>query len=459
MTSQPAAFVLRSRRVVSTGGVLPGDIWIRNGVIAGVVPLGQQPINDIPMEDVGNRVVMPGLVDTHVHINEPGRTEWEGFTTATQAAASGGITTLVDMPLNCIPVTTTLEALEIKRREAATQLWTDCGFYWGVIPGNANQLEPMIAAGVLGFKCFLIHSGIDDFSHVGESDLRKAMAILARHNVPLLVHAELDCNEHQEYGDSRQYQSYLNSRPPRWETEAIALMIRLCRETGCWVHIVHLSCADALPMIREARAEGLPLTVETCPHYLTLYAESVPDGDTRFKCAPPIRELENAQRLWQGLLDDTIDFIVSDHSPCTPELKLLEQGDFAGAWGGISSLQFGLSLVWTEALRRGVGLEQLVRWMCQRPAWFIRLEGQKGAIAPGYDADLVVWEPEASFTVTPDKIYHRHKVTPYEGKQLYGVVHKTLLRGKTAYENSRLSPTPFGKILTQAVSSVEGVPV
>ena len=444
-------FVLYSQRVVTPDGMKACAVWINNGRIQRLASLSDVP-SEIPIEDLGDSVIFPGVVDSHVHINEPGRTDWEGFTTATRAAAAGGITTLADMPLNSTPVTTTADALNEKLSAARDKLWVDCGFYGGVVPGNSNAFESLIKAGVRGFKAFLIHSGIEDFPNVTEADLREGLPILAKHGVPLLVHAELICGQneaaHSEAADPRSYQDFLSARPRAWEMDAIRLMIGLCREYRCAVHIVHLSCTDAVPLIREAKAEGLPLTVETCPHYLTFSSEAIADGDTRFKCTPPIREKENQERLWQALEAGVIDFIVSDHSPCPPELKLLERGDFQAAWGGIASLQFGLSAVWTVAHQRGYSLTDLTRWMSERPAALLGLGDRKGAIAEGFDADLVVFDTEANFTVQPSNIYHKHKVTPYQGKTLQGVVRRTYLRGHLIYEQGNFSAVPHGKALT-----------
>jgi allantoinase len=444
--------LIHSRRVVYLASLRDATIFIKDGIIADVVD-GAQRIADCPFEDFGDLVVMPGLVDSHVHLNEPGRTEWEGFETGTKAAAAGGITTLVDMPLNSSPVTTTVDALEKKIAASEGKRWVDCGFHAGLIPGNHADIEPLIEAGVLGVKAFLIHSGIDDFPNATERDLRAAMPIIAKHNIPLLVHAELkDDFSYQEKfsSDPRSYTAYLASRPREWEHRAIKLMIDLCREYGCRVHIVHLSSADALPMLAKAREEKLPITVETCPHYLFFAAEEIPDGDTRFKCAPPIREKENQERLWAALRDATIDFIPSDHSPCPPEMKLLDEGDFIRAWGGIASLQFGLSIMWTAARERGFSTIDLTEWMCRAPAAFIGLGDRKGKIAAGYDADLVAWNPEAQFTAEPSMIHHHHKVTPYEGQQLYGVVEKTFLRGTKIYERGRSWSEPSGKVLIRS---------
>ncbi|MBI1786957.1 MAG: allantoinase AllB [Acidobacteria bacterium] len=415
--------VIRSRHVETTSGVAPASIHIRDGRIAEVAAWDALP-SGCPLRDFGDAMVMPGLVDTHVHINEPGRTEWEGFETATRAAAAGGVTTLVEMPLNSIPATTTVAGLAAKREAARGKCAVDTFFWGGVVPGNTGELRGLYRDGVLGFKCFLAPSGVEEFPCVSEADLREAMPVLTGLGAVLLVHAELAGSLRPVAGDPRQYASYLASRPPAAEHEAIALMIRLCREFGTRVHIVHLSSADALPMLREARAEGLPVTVETCPHYLTFAAEEIPDGATELKCAPPIRGRDNREKLWAALLDGTIDLIASDHSPCPPSMK---RGDFAGAWGGIASLQHGLPAVWTGMRRRGIGLEKLAGWMCGAPARLAGLSSRKGRIAAGFDADLVVWNPEAR--AATGTLHYRHKLTPYSGVELYGAVEATFLCG------------------------------
>ena len=453
MDRAKTAFAIRSTRVLTPEGLVAATVYVNEGKIVSIgLPTasaknsGFSSTQTLPVEDLGDLVVMPGLVDSHVHVNEPGRTDWEGFETATKAAAAGGITTVTDMPLNSDPVTTTLDALNIKLSVTKDQLWVDTAFWGGVVPGNARSLEAMINAGVRGFKCFLIHSGIDDFPNVTEADLRVAMPILARRGVPLLVHAELECGETCQWSEApNSYRAFLESRPRRWENEAIKLMIDLCRQYNCPVHIVHLSSSEAIPMIKQAKADGLPFTAETCPHYLTFAAEEIADGDPRFKCAPPIREAENRELLWQAVQDGTIDFIVSDHSPCTPHLKFLSQGDLKKAWGGISSLQFGLSSVWTEAQKRGATISDLARWMCQKPAEFIKLSDIKGRLAPGYDADIVVWSPEESQTIEQSRIFHKHKVTPYDGRKLFGVVKKTYVRGEKVFDKGQLAHSASGQ--------------
>ena len=450
-------WALKSRKVVTPEGERPAAVLVSGESIEAVAALGELPAG-IEIVDAGDHVVMPGLVDPHVHANDPGRVEWEGFETATQAAAAGGTTSIVDMPLNSVPVTTTLQALEAKRHAASGRLWADCGFWGGVVPGNARELAAMVRAGALGFQAFLIDSGISEFPAAAEGDLREAMAILARLGAPLLVHAELKSGDtipissvargmpRKEIGMvSPDYRAYLDSRPKSWENEAVRLMIRLCRETGCRVHIVHLSSAEALPLIREAKSEGLSLTAETCPHYLIFAAEEIADGRTEFKCAPPIRESENREKLWEGLGDGTIDFVASDHSPCAPELKRRESGDFMAAWGGISSLQLRLPAFWIEACRRGFRPAQLARLLSSAPSLVAGLAG-KGEIAPGRDADFVVWDPETEYVLESRMIRHRHALTPYLGRRLRGEIRATFLRGRRIFDQGELHG-PFGKTL------------
>ena len=437
--------VLRSRRVVTPEGVREAAVVIDAGRIVAVVPPDQIP-GPLPVTDLGDDVLMPGLVDTHVHINEPGRAEWEGWETGTRAAAAGGVTTLVDMPLNSTPVTTTAAALAAKAASARGRGRVDVGFHGGLVPGNAGHIEELLDGGVFGIKAFLVPSRMDDFLNATEGDLRAVMPLLAARGVPLLVHAEL-AGDAPAPTDPRRYADYLASRPRAWEQQAIEMMIGLCAEYRCPVHIVHLASADAVPALRAARAAGLPLTVETGPHYLFFESGDIADGDTRFKCAPPIRERENRERLWEALREGVIDTIASDHSPCPPEMKALEMGDFEWAWGGISSLQLGLPIVWTGARSRGFGLDDVAEWMCRAPARAVGLGDRKGAIAPGADADFVVWDPEASFPVTPDRLHHRHTMTPYEGVTLAGEVRQTWLRGAKIYQEGNFLGPPAGELL------------
>jgi allantoinase len=385
-------------------------------------------------------------------LNEPGRTEWEGFATATRAAAVGGVTTLVDMPLNSIPPTTSREAFAAKRAAAAGQCAVDVGFWGGVVPGNQRELPGMVEDGVRGFKCFLVDSGVEEFGWVGEAELLPAMQILAGLHVPLLVHAEIagpidHATSRLSDSDPRLYTTYLASRPPAAEEQAIKLVTRLCRETRARTHIVHHSAASALPLLREARGEGLPLSAETCPHYLHFTAEAIPDGATPFKCAPPIREADTREELWRALAEGVLDFVASDHSPCSPNLKAIELGDFVKAWGGVAGLQFALSVVWTEAAQRGHSLVDIARWMSAGPAKLAGLSGKKGAIAAGCDADFLVFADEEATVVTPETVQHRHKTTPYAGETLRGVVHATYLRGTRVAERGRVVAAELGTLL------------
>jgi len=374
-------------------------------------------------------VLLPGLVDTHVHVNDPGRTEWEGFASATRAAAAGGVTTIVDMPLNSLPPTVDVAALEVKRKAAEQNCFVDVGFWGGAIPGNVSDLRPLHDAGVFGFKCFLADSGVEEFPHLEPAEFVSAVRAVAEFDGLMIVHAEDGhALEHAPSAEGRGYGGFLASRPRGVENLAIAEVIEAARWTGGRLHILHLSSADALPMIRSARRDGLRLTAEVCPHYLIFAAEEIPDGATEFKCCPPIREAANRDELWAAVADGTIDFIVSDHSPCTPELKRLDIGDFAAAWGGISSLQLGLPAIWTEARRRGHSLADVIRWMAERPAAQVGLD-QKGSIAVGKDADFAVFAPDETLVVDPNVLYHKNAVTPYAGRTLTGRVRSTWLRG------------------------------
>jgi allantoinase len=433
-------------------GVRPAEIRVEDGKIVSITPLGTSGAPGTPgtLIDAGSAVVMPGLVDTHVHINDPGRADWEGFETATLSAAAGGITTLVDMPLNSIPATTTVAALEAKRAAAAGRCHVDVGFWGGVVPGNAADIEPLARAGVLGFKCFLSPSGVAEFGHVGEADLREAMPIIATTGLPLLVHAEMPAllRAPDPGADPRRYSTWLDSRPTSAEQAAIDLLVDLCEQTSARVHIVHLASADALASIGGARARRLPLTVETCPHYLTFAAEDVADGDTALKCAPPIREGEHRERLWRALTDGSIDLVATDHSPAPAALKHIEDGDFLAAWGGIASLQIALPVVWTGAAARRIPLHRLAGWMSAAPARLAGLGGRKGAIAPGCDADLVIFDPDREMTVDSSRLYHRHPVTPYDGARLRGVVMATMLGGEIVFDHGECIGPPRGRALS-----------
>jgi len=433
-------------------GVQSGSVVIRNGKTLAVTPDWEELI-DTQIHDVGDHMVLPGLIDVHTHLNEPGRTEWEGFATGTKAAAAGGYTTVVDMPLNCIPSTTTVSALNDKREAVADKATVDYGFWGGVVPGNTGQLSALAQAGVLGFKCFLIRPGTDEFAMVSEEDLLEAMPVIAATGLPLLVHAELpgpveEATKGLEGNDWRAYKTYLQSRPERAEVEAIRMMIELVRSTGCRVHIVHLSAASALSDLEAARRDGLPITVETCPHYLCFEADEIPDGATQFKCAPPIRSALNQSILWEALRSGQIDLIATDHSPCPPELKCLEAGDFRKAWGGISSLSVSLPAIWTAARERGFRMTDVIRWMAECPAKLAGIGRKKGCIAPGYDADLVVFDPDGELTVGANDLHFRHLCSPYLGERMTGKVQSTLLRGEVIYQQGKFGTALTGTELT-----------
>ena len=405
------------------------------------------------VENFGPMALLPGLVDSHVHINEPGRTEWEGFATATRAAAAGGYTTLVDMPLNCLPETTTVEALELKRQAAAGKCLVDWAAWGGAVADNQAHILPLARAGVPGFKCFLIYPGCDGFTMIDREQLERALPAIAESGLPLLVHAELagpidEAMATLRDADWRNYATYLASRPDQAELDAIRLMIQLCRQYAFRLHIVHLSTALALPELQGAREEGLPITVETCPHYLHFSAEAISDGSTLHKCAPPIRSHENREALWQGLRDGIIDLVATDHSPCPPGMKRAEEGRFDLAWGGIASLSIALPIIWTDALHRGFTLDDIARWMSSAPAALAGLTSRAGTLAPGRDATFVVFDPDADFAVTPEKLHYRHAISPYMGETLRGVVHATYLRGEPIYRAGHFIPHTPGRELT-----------
>ena len=432
--------VLRSRRVVLPEGERPLAVCVRDGLIAALEPYDAIVTAEADV-DLADDALLPGLVDTHVHVNEPGRTEWEGFATATLAAAAGGVTTLLDMPLNAIPPTVDVAALDVKRAAAAGQCAVDVGFWGGAVPCNGPALRPLHEAGVFGFKCFTSPSGVDEFPPLDEAGLQAAMTEIAAFDGLLIVHAEDPAMLSAPAGPG--YADFLASRPRSAEGATIALVAQLGQETGCRVHILHLSDSGSIPMIRHWRERGIKISAETCPHYLTITAEEIAAGQTQFKCCPPIREADNQRRLWAGLADGTISGVVSDHSPCPPELK---KGDFATAWGGISSLQLGLQLVWTAARRRGHTLSDVVRWMAAGPAELAGLTG-KGRIAVGRDADLVAFTPDETLVVDPAALRHRHPVTPYAGRELTGVVRTTWLRGRAI--DPTIDSTATGQLISR----------
>ncbi|TJY66196.1 allantoinase AllB [Arthrobacter sp. CAU 1506] len=447
MTDAEEAYdlVVRGDRVMTPDGTGPREIGVRDGTVAAVAPLGAGLRGAKILELEADEVLIPGLVDTHVHVNEPGRTEWEGFASATRAAAAGGVTTIVDMPLNSIPPTVSVPALEEKRAVALNQAFVDVGFWGGAVPGNTKNLRPLHEAGVFGFKCFLVHSGVDEFPPLSPAELEKDLAELAAFGALMLVHAEdAGTIDRAPHPAGKTYASFLASRPDNAETAAIADVIEPARSTGARVHILHLSSADALTEIAEAKATGVRLTAETCPHYLTLAAEDIPDGATAFKCCPPVRGEANRELLWDGLANGTIDCIVSDHSPSTQDLKDLAHGDFGTAWGGIASLQLGLPLVWTEARRRGIALERVVDWMSARPAAIAGLQ-RKGRIEVGAEADFAVFADGEDFVVDAAALKHKNPVCPYDGAALAGVVRRTYLRGVPVNDD-----VPGGRLLRRS---------
>jgi allantoinase len=441
---------IKSRRVITPAGERGASIHVKHGKISAIHTYACA-CESKEIHDFGDLVIMPGLVDTHVHVNEPGRTEWEGFETATRAAAAGGVTTIVDMPLNSVPATTSVEAFRRKREAAAGKCHVDVGFWGGLVPGNIDELSALHDAGVFGFKCFMIDSGVPEFAAVTPHDLERAAPVLKELDAVLLAHAEWPpiienaVRTVLPTAEVRSYDDYVRTRPPEAEVEAIRFLVELARRHDVRVHVVHLAAAEALEMIERARRDGVRITVETCPHYLMHAAEEIVDGATAFKCAPPIRDYSHSEELWDGLRRGAIDMVVSDHSPAPPALKLLDVGDFVRAWGGIASLQLGLNAVWTGASIRGASLSDVARWMSTAPASFAGLS-HKGAIEVGRDADLVVIEPDGVNMVDASKLEHRHKVTPYDGMFLRGKVRTTFLRGERVFDDANFS-VPSGKLL------------
>jgi allantoinase len=436
--------VVRAPRAITMAGEVARCVAVRNGIVVAIEPLEAQLSGAETVELDDDEVLLPGLVDTHVHVNEPGRTDWEGFETATRAAAAGGITTVIDMPLNSIPPTCTVEALEVKQSAARGKCHVDVGFWGGAIPGNLEDLRGLHDAGVFGFKCFLLHSGVDEFPFLDGDELEKYLAVLRSYGSQMIVHAEdSTAISRAPTARGKRYADFLASRPRGAENVAIAHVIEAARYTKARAHILHVSSSDAVPMIRTARRDGVAITVETCPHYLFFEAEAIADGATEFKCCPPIREAENREELWVALARNDIDCVVSDHSPCTTELKRRDVGDFGLAWGGISSLQVGLSAVWSQARLRGHSLTDVVRWMAERPAQLAGLQ-QKGRIERGYQADFAVFAPDDAFVVDPQRLYHRNPVTPYAYRPLAGVVRSTWLRGSQVSGNN-----PEGRLISR----------
>jgi allantoinase len=439
-----------SRRVVTPKEVRPAALLVDGERIQDVIPLDRIPAEATERLDFGDAAILPGLVDSHVHLNDPGRADWEGFETGTRSAAAGGYTLLVDMPLNCVPATTDVGALEAKRRAAEGRCWVDWMAWGGVVEDNQNCIEPLAGAGVTGFKCFLVHPGIDSFTMVMGQQLRRALPHIVKTGLPLLVHAELpgpidSATEQLANADWTRYETFLASRPEEAELAAIRMLLCLCREYKFRLHIVHLSASQALPELRAAKSEGLPVSVETCPHYLHLSAESIPKGATQFKCAPPVRNAKNRDALWEGLREGIIDLVATDHSPCPPQMKRFTEGNFQTAWGGIAGLSMALPVTHTEARARGFSLRDIARWMAEAPAKLAGCEKRKGRIAPGFDADFVIFDSEAEFEVREDLLHYRHPVSPYLGEKLRGKVKATYLRGQLVFEEGEFSGEPQGR--------------
>jgi allantoinase len=449
---------LRSTRVLLPDGVAPATVLVDEGRILAIA--GWDELPEVAVHDYGDDLLLPGLIDPHVHINEPGRTEWEGFATATQAAAAGGVTTLIDMPLNCAPETVDVASLVAKRAAAQGKAWVDWASWGGAVRGNADELLPLARAGVPGFKCFMIHSGIDGFAWVDEADLRLALGRLRGTGLPLLVHAEVagpvDAATkalNASGADWRKYATYLASRPDAAEVDAIALLIRLVEEFKTPIHVVHLASAAALPLLADARERGLPISVETCTHYLWFAAEQIPDGATEYKCAPPIRNAQNCEALWEALEKGLIDMVTTDHSPCLPHMKRSVirgvETRWDVAWGGISTMGLALPVLWTAMHKRGIDVRQIGKWMGSVPAKLAGLTGRKGAIAVGADADFAIFDPDAEWTVEADELRFRHKLSPYVGENLRGRVKETWLRGVRIYADGGCTADARGRELVR----------
>ena len=436
-----------SKRCWLDGKLQSATICIEGNIISAI---HKEKIDDA--EDVGENILMPGIIDAHVHVNEPGRTEWEGFDTATKAAAAGGITTIVDMPLNASPVTTSVTAFNEKIEASKNKLHVNVGFYGGLVPGNENDIEGLIKAGVLGIKCFLTHSGIDEFPNVGEKEISAAMPVIAKYNLPLLAHCELETtkvkNQFSDFPNSYRY--YLASRPKQWENDAVDLMIKLCCEHNCKTHIVHVSSAEALMQIEKAKAKGLPITAETCPHYIYFNAEDIPDSNCLFKCAPPIREKENNDLLKAALKSGVLDFIATDHSPAPPDIKELTTGNLLKAWGGIAGLQFLLPAAWSS-LKNSMSVENFIPLLTEHPAKFLQVDDRKGKLAVGYDADLTIWNPDEKYEVQARDILHRYDCSPYVDEKLFGTVQETIVNGVTVYRDKKIIQKNAGKAILRSL--------
>ncbi|NNC49734.1 MAG: allantoinase AllB [Flaviramulus sp.] len=439
-------FLIYSKRCLINDQLIECALHIKNDKIHSIHS-GFYNDPNIPFLNYGNLIVMPGIIDSHVHINEPGRANWEGFDTATKAAAIGGITTLIEMPLNASPVTTNVKAFKLKQEASKDKLHVNCGFYGGIIPSNINDIEDLIKAGVFGIKGFLTHSGIDEFPNVSKTDLEATASILKQHNLPLLLHCELNDEHVPDVNNPKSYLDYLHSRPQHWETNAIDLAIDIQKRYDIKVHIVHLSASKGIERIKQRKQETNKLTVETCPHYLYFNAENIPDKSPIFKCAPPIREQSNNDNLWDFLIEDGFNFLASDHSPAPPERKQLESGDFFKAWGGISGLQFTLPIFFTEARKRGLAIEKLITLLTKNPAEFLGLENKKGALKVGFDADITIWDDSEEFTIYEDSIQHKHKATPYLNETVFGKVIHTFVNGVQVVENSKVKTLQQGKLL------------
>jgi allantoinase len=445
-------FLIHSKRCFIDNQFIEATLHIKDEKIYQIFN-GSHSKENTTILDYNNLIVMPGIIDAHVHINEPGRTNWEGFDTATKAAAIGGITTLIEMPLNANPVTTTTNAFKLKQKASTNKLHVNCGFYGGIIPTNSNDIEDLIRAGVFGVKGFLTHSGIEEFPNVTKQHLEEIAPILKKYDIPLLLHCELSDNEVPKVNNPKSYIEYLHSRPQLWETNAIDLALEIQKRFDIKVHIVHLSASEGLERIKKRKQITHKLTVETCPHYLYFNAEEIPDASPIYKCAPPIREIQNNDLLWKAVLNDDFNFLSSDHSPATPELKRLEEGDFFNAWGGISGLQFTLPLLYSEGKKRGLPLEKLIPLLTENPALFLGLEQQKGKLKEGFDADITIWDDKETFTITEKTIQHKHKATPYLNETLFGKVIHTFVNGVQVVENSKLKELNAGKLLFKKQST------